>query len=248
MARGRMQAGRCCGSLRRSGEGRRRGHFYFAGAGERTFLRCCRVDSRVHAVPRLTLEKHALASCAGLSTFIRRTAWTRESTLQLRWQAHAFRVSVGAPRGYKYPPYEGRCCSSICAFRQAGHQHAVSAATPVPLAGTAAVATFGTGTTGGNCVHQHGPSPPSAMAQPKAAPQRLQRLIALPRDRVPVSCVISSKHSSAAILGGSHNKIQQDRHIMPAGVGVLPVKSPPLLFRTLHERSVDQPEDRGPIE
>jgi hypothetical protein len=53
---------------------------------------------------------------------------------------------------------------SICNLRQAGHQQA--AALP------------GTGTTGGNSVHQQGPAPPSTMAQPKLAPQRVQVLMA----------------------------------------------------------------------
>jgi hypothetical protein len=54
----------------------------------------------------------------------------------------------------------------MCCLRQAGHQQPAAAA--------------GTGTTGGNCVHQHGASLPSAMAQPKRAPQRVQVLAAPP--------------------------------------------------------------------
>lgn len=57
-------------------------------------------------------------------------------------------------------------CAPICAFRHAGHQHA------------AAPSWAGTATTGGRSVHQHGPSLPSAMAQPNWAPQRLQVLMA----------------------------------------------------------------------
>jgi hypothetical protein len=57
---------------------------------------------------------------------------------------------------------------SICNLRQAGHQQ--EASTP------------GTGTIGANSVHQQGPgpgpAPPSAMAQPKLAPQRVQVLMA----------------------------------------------------------------------
>ena len=51
---------------------------------------------------------------------------------------------------------------SMCNFRQAGHQQPAS--------------TPGTGTTGGSSVHQQGPALPSAMAQPKLAPQRVQVL------------------------------------------------------------------------
>jgi len=75
----------------------------------------------------------------------------------------------------------------MCARRQAGHQQLAS----IP----------GTGTAGGSSVHQQGPVLPSTMAQPKLAPQRLQVLIVLPRDRILLSCVISSKHPSAAIPG-----------------------------------------------
>jgi hypothetical protein len=49
-------------------------------------------------------------------------------------------------------------------LRQAGHQQ--EASTP------------GTGTIGGNSVHQQGPAAPSTMAQPKLAPQRVQVLMA----------------------------------------------------------------------
>lgn len=35
----------------------------------------------------------------------------------------------------------------------------------------------GTGTTAGSFVHQHGSMPPSAMAQPKVAPQRVHLFI-----------------------------------------------------------------------
>jgi hypothetical protein len=52
----------------------------------------------------------------------------------------------------------------MCSFRQVGHQQAA----PAP----------GNGTTGGSSVHQQGPAPPSAMAQAKLAPQRLQVLMA----------------------------------------------------------------------
>jgi hypothetical protein len=54
----------------------------------------------------------------------------------------------------------------MCCLRQAGHQQPAAAA--------------GTGTTGGNCVHQQGASLPSRMAQPNRAPQRVQVLAALP--------------------------------------------------------------------
>jgi hypothetical protein len=54
-------------------------------------------------------------------------------------------------------------CVAMCCFRQAGHQQAASAP--------------GTGTIAGNSVHQQGPAPPSIMAQPNAAPQRVQVLI-----------------------------------------------------------------------
>jgi hypothetical protein len=46
----------------------------------------------------------------------------------------------------------------------------------------------------------------------------------------------------------SHYKIQQARHRMPTRAPVLPVKSPPHSFRTPHERSRDQLENRGTIE
>jgi acetylglutamate kinase len=60
-----------------------------------------------------------------------------------------------------------RC--AICWRRQAGHQQADA---PSPSeAGT------GTGTTGGSVVHQQGSAVPSAMAQPKLAPQRVQMLM-----------------------------------------------------------------------
>jgi hypothetical protein len=39
----------------------------------------------------------------------------------------------------------------------------------------------GTGTTGGKVVHQQGSVPPSAMAQPKGAPQRVQMLMPSPQ-------------------------------------------------------------------
>jgi hypothetical protein len=71
----------------------------------------------------------------------------------------------------------GRAVSAMCARRQAGHQQLAS----MP----------GTGTTDGKAVHQQGPSAPSAMAQPKAAPQRLHWLMAQPCDRNYSSCVIS---------------------------------------------------------
>jgi hypothetical protein len=71
----------------------------------------------------------------------------------------------------------GRAVSAMCARRQAGHQQPAS----MP----------GTGTTGGKAVHQQGPSAASAMAQPKAAPQRVHRLMAQPCDRNYSSCVIS---------------------------------------------------------
>jgi hypothetical protein len=51
----------------------------------------------------------------------------------------------------------------MCWRRQAGHQHA--AVSP------------GTGTTGGNSVHQHGASRPSAIEQPNSVPQRVHVLM-----------------------------------------------------------------------
>jgi hypothetical protein len=59
-------------------------------------------------------------------------------------------------------------CCAICSFRQAGHQH------------PAALSEAGTATTGGMLTHQHGASRPSAMAQPKLAPQRLHVLMVFP--------------------------------------------------------------------
>lgn len=53
----------------------------------------------------------------------------------------------------------------MCARRQASHQHPTASA--------------GTGTAGGNAVHQQGPGAPSAIAQPNRAPQRVQVLIVL---------------------------------------------------------------------
>jgi hypothetical protein len=52
---------------------------------------------------------------------------------------------------------------SICRCRQAGHQQ--PACSP------------GSGTAGGKVVHQQGSLPPSAIAQPNGAPQRVQILI-----------------------------------------------------------------------
>ncbi len=57
----------------------------------------------------------------------------------------------------------------MCAFRQAGHQQAADSP--------------GTGTAGGKAVHQHGSAAPSAIAQPNAAPQRLQVLMPPPGGR-----------------------------------------------------------------
>lgn len=61
--------------------------------------------------------------------------------------------------------------AAICARRQAGHQQAAPAPAP---------ALPGTGTTGGSSVHQQGWSGalPSAIAQLKVAPQRVQVLMA----------------------------------------------------------------------
>jgi hypothetical protein len=57
----------------------------------------------------------------------------------------------------------------MCRLRQAGHQQAAGCP--------------GTGTAAGKAVHQHGWSPPSAIAQANAAPQRLQRLMPFPAAR-----------------------------------------------------------------
>jgi len=64
----------------------------------------------------------------------------------------------------------------------------------------------GTGTTGGNAVHQHGPSPPSAIAQPKDAPQRVQVLMAQPAEIVNGTW----KDSWPAHLNGARKKLQQE--------------------------------------
>jgi hypothetical protein len=53
--------------------------------------------------------------------------------------------------------------ASIWRFRQAGHQQPACAP--------------GSGTAGGKVVHQQGSLPPSAIAQPNEAPQRVQILI-----------------------------------------------------------------------
>lgn len=58
----------------------------------------------------------------------------------------------------------------MCWRRQAGHQQPGS----LPSASD-----WGTGTVGGNCRHQHGAPLPSAMAQLKVAPQRVQVLMGL---------------------------------------------------------------------
>ena len=55
------------------------------------------------------------------------------------------------------------CCAAVWRARQAGHQQLAS--------------TPGTATTGGMETHQQGASSPSAIAQPKLAPQRLQILM-----------------------------------------------------------------------
>jgi hypothetical protein len=55
----------------------------------------------------------------------------------------------------------------MCCFRHCGHQQRAS--------------TPGIGTTGGSSVHQHGALPPSAIAQPNSAPQRVHLLIEQPR-------------------------------------------------------------------
>jgi hypothetical protein len=61
---------------------------------------------------------------------------------------------------------------AICCSRQARHQQAAAAA-----AWAASGAGTGTGTTGGKALHQQGPLPPSAIAQEKAAPHRVQILM-----------------------------------------------------------------------
>jgi len=57
----------------------------------------------------------------------------------------------------------GAGCASIQACRQAGHQQPT--------------ASLGTATAGGSNVHQHGSCEPFSIAQPNAAPQRVQVLI-----------------------------------------------------------------------
>jgi hypothetical protein len=85
---------------------------------------------------------------------------------------------TGAPQSSAGNFSEAGCAvSAMCARRQAGHQQ------PASLPGT--------GTTGGIVVHQQGASHRSAMAQAKAAPQRVQSLMAQPCDRNYSSCVIS---------------------------------------------------------
>jgi hypothetical protein len=59
---------------------------------------------------------------------------------------------------------------AICCSRQARHQQAAAAA-------AWAASGAGTGTTGGKALHQQGPLPPSAIAQEKAAPHRVQILM-----------------------------------------------------------------------
>jgi hypothetical protein len=116
----------------------------------------------------------------------------------------------------------------MCSRKQAGHQQPVS--------------TPGTGTTGGNRVHQHGASSPSAMAQPNDAPQRVQLLIGVPgggRVRGPGKSLDDNSY-------GLNRKIQQDRNIMRTAFGLFAVKSRKILFRTFHERSADQSSDRRP--
>jgi hypothetical protein len=90
----------------------------------------------------------------------------------------------------------GRC--AICCARQAGHQHPAAS----PAGGNA--------TTGGKRVHQHGaPSLPSTMAQPNAAPQRVQILMRCLRLVYPY----------VSNLNGEHQKIQHEASIMPTAAG-----------------------------
>jgi hypothetical protein len=63
---------------------------------------------------------------------------------------------------------------AICCSRQARHQQAAAAAA---WAAAWAASGAGTGTTGGKALHQQGPLPPSAIAQEKAAPHRVQILM-----------------------------------------------------------------------
>jgi acetylglutamate kinase len=97
---------------------------------------------------------------------------------------------------------------SICRARQAGHQQP---AAPV-----------GSATAGGSCVHQHGAAPPSAIAQPKAAPQRVQMLICMKLEVV-------KRTTGPAHVKARNRKIQPESPIMRTGSARLPVKSRQIL-------------------
>jgi hypothetical protein len=84
---------------------------------------------------------------------------------------------------------------ALCCSRQAGHQQ------------PAALPTGGTVVTGGKRVHQQGALPPSAMAQPNAAPQRVQVLMKAPL------------YPYVIHLNGARQKIQYRLSIMPTLTG-----------------------------
>jgi hypothetical protein len=77
-------------------------------------------------------------------------------------------------------------------------------------------------------VHQHGRSPPSAIAQPNGAPQRLQVLMA------PAALLYKAAtkrghgwwawRSYPGYISGTGIKIQQDRHIMDTALACKAVK------------------------
>jgi acetylglutamate kinase len=91
--------------------------------------------------------------------------------------------------------------------------------------------------TGGSFVHQHGSAPPSAIAQPNCAPQRVQMLIKIPG-------VVTIANDLSGHVNGSNQKIQQDRPIMRTGPARLPVKSRQILFGpSMNAQLTSQPLD-----
>ena len=83
---------------------------------------------------------------------------------------------------------------------------------------------------GGSAVHQHGSRAPSVIAHPNSAPQRVQILIP---DKVPIAAI-------------KYNRTPPFPHKVYAVFTAFACKISRHLFRTLHERSSEQPQDRRP--